>query len=107
MFLDVFEKSCCPKQNDQNVAMLYVVGPRGKGSRRNDDKIPSEDKLQFLKGVKEVAELSINVISVYNYRANTGEQLPEIKEVKSKWKSLKGHEGLKDVVSKHRNSKIL
>ena len=82
IFLDVFEKSCCPKQNDQNVAMLYVVGPRGKGSRRNDDKIPSEDKLQFLKGVKEVAELSLNVISVYNYRAKTSEQLPEIKEVR-------------------------
>lgn len=34
-------------------------------------------------------------------------KLPEIMEVRSKWKDLKDHEGLKEVVSKHRNSKIL
>ena len=49
IILDVFDKRCRPLDK-RNVAMLYVVGPRGQGSKRKDERIPSEEKLPFLRG---------------------------------------------------------
>jgi hypothetical protein len=49
-------------------------------------------------------ELMTKLSSFFEAKGKTT-NLPQIDEVKSKWKDLKNHEGLDDMISKHRNSK--
>lgn len=67
VFIDVFEARVRPL-HDKNVAMLYVVGPKGKGCRgpKGKDSGPLLDKKQFVTVVEGLGLRALEAVAKYN-----------------------------------------
>eukprot|EP00931_Biecheleriopsis_adriatica_P004363 TRINITY_DN106045_c0_g1_i1.p1 TRINITY_DN106045_c0_g1~~TRINITY_DN106045_c0_g1_i1.p1 ORF type:complete len:333 (-),score=73.06 TRINITY_DN106045_c0_g1_i1:81-1079(-) len=78
--LDIFTDESRPF-HPQNVAMLYVVGPKGEGCTgpRNADSGPLYDADRFLKAVELLAAQSIETVVEYN---DIRGDLPAVEEVR-------------------------
>lgn len=79
--LDVFEE---PKRllHQRNVAMLYVVGPKGEGSKSGQGPLFPTDK--FLSSVEQLGRASLKLVADYNkqYAAVSDGRLPPVEEVR-------------------------
>ena len=100
IFLDIFKKEARPL-HDNNVAMLYVVGPRGKGCKESKSqhyKIapggaskvhpPLEDKVSFLTSIAELSKNAMDLIHEYNVNVARFPNLPKVYEVR--WSLVSG-----------------
>jgi len=67
-FLDVFTEDARPLSLD-NIAMLYVVGPKGEGCTGPQGQGPLLDKSRFLSAVEALAKRALNLVSTYNQTA--------------------------------------
>lgn len=80
-FLDVFEAKTRPL-SDKNVAMLYVVGPKGQGAvhAKGAGQIIS-DCGEFLVALQRMSENALLLVCEYNHIASREVELPVIKAV--------------------------
>ena len=66
VILSVFEESWRPSSNENNLGMLYVVGPRGEGScGPSGGHLSKED---FLRVIENTAERAVELVVTYNTR---------------------------------------
>lgn len=80
VFLDVFRQGRRPL-SEQNVAMLYVVGPKGQGAPGGHGPTIA-DRGQFLEAVEELAVNAITAVGAYNELVATDAiDLPKIEVV--------------------------
>lgn len=80
-FLDVFDHKTRPL-SDRNVAMLYVVGPKGQGAvhSKGAGHIIS-DCSEFLAAVQTMSENALLLVCEYNQTASRGLELPQVQAV--------------------------
>jgi len=83
VFLDVFEADSRPYGQERNSAMLYVVGPVGKGCTRRGVK-PALDAAEFAICVERLGRRSVRAIQSYNdMRLESDRQdLPPLEELR-------------------------
>ncbi len=63
-FLDVFGQHCRPHKNRLNMAMLYVVGPKGKDSDAGHG--PQLATEAFLESVADTSRNAMQLVADYN-----------------------------------------
>jgi len=73
--LSIFNYDTLPHNNINNVGMLYVVGPRGKGSR-GPNHGQAYDKDDFLRIVQDLGKNALLLINEYN------KEIPESSHIK-------------------------
>merc|ERR1712204_76660 len=78
VFIDVFEETSRPL-HQRNVAMLYVVGPKGEGGTAG--KGPLLPLASFLASVERLGRVALQLVIDYNAQAMTA-RLPAIEEVR-------------------------
>lgn len=86
VFVDVFKADKRPL-HDKNVAMLYVVGPKGEDCTgpKSSDSGPFLDKVRFLRTVERLGERALETVVQYNERqakAPADERLPVIEQIR-------------------------
>ena len=81
-FIDVFEETSRPL-HQRNVAMLYVVGPKGEGAFAGQGPLLPLDR--FLASVERLGTVALQLVVDYNAvqaKKLTADQLPFIDEVR-------------------------
>ena len=83
VFIDVFDEASRPLHK-KNVAMLYVVGPKGEGSFPGQGPLLPLDS--FLASVERLGKVALQLVADYNAvqdaKKNATDQLPSIDEVR-------------------------
>eukprot|EP00401_Gymnodinium_catenatum_P077874 CAMPEP_0117520550 /NCGR_PEP_ID=MMETSP0784-20121206/33224_1 /TAXON_ID=39447 /ORGANISM="" /LENGTH=342 /DNA_ID=CAMNT_0005316543 /DNA_START=1 /DNA_END=1029 /DNA_ORIENTATION=+ len=78
-FLDVFDAPARPL-NERNVAMLYVVGPKGQGAPGgHGPTVPGRE--DFLQAVEDMAANAMHTVCEYNLIAAVDGELPRVDTV--------------------------
>lgn len=86
VFVDVFEEKSRPL-HEKNVAMLYVVGPKGEGCAgpKREGTGPLFDRAAFIAGVEKLATNALELVAAYNDRqrdAPADQRFPLIEEIR-------------------------
>jgi len=83
VFIDVFARRSCPS-NPLNMAMLYVVGPKGEGADGGADASDGNSPIsreEFLAAVEDMAHNALAAVTEYNMSTMDRSHLPCIEVV--------------------------
>ncbi len=77
VFLHVFAANKQPL-SQKNLAMLYVVGPKGAGCK-GPKQGPLRNRACFLGGVRSLAKRALNIVGTYNHDFSAGNPIEEVR----------------------------